>query len=176
MSIEDSIDKLENKGCRDVKLFYATVRDLVSRVGYTRFGQNFFGIEEKFVGVRKSPEEFLRLVRKRPNLRNVTFIEVFTAPDRSVLRALTGYSDLKEFLDGNFSYYAIGCTSNLGCEFEPIVREKVLDANKRRIAQLDFSNSRLTRVGEHYFFTLSSLYGLVKDAKPFLKPHFDYKC
>ncbi|MFH1332048.1 MAG: hypothetical protein ABIH63_02065 [archaeon] len=176
MNLEENIEKLENKNCMAVKLFYDTVRNLVSRVGYTRLGQNFFGIEKEFVGVRKSPEEFLRLVRKRPNLRNVTFIEVFTAPDKTVLRALTGYSDLQEFLDKHFSYYAIGCTSNLGCGFEPIVREKVLDADKRRIAQLDFDNCRLTKVGEHYFFTLSSLYELVKDAKPFLRPHFDYKC
>jgi hypothetical protein len=192
MGLEEDILGLDLGNLRDASLFYSTVSTILAKMGFSHSYNHFFGVDDKFYAFRKDFDSFSRLLNKRCNLRGLSFIEVFEGNGisehglvgksgtdgfvNSKVRVMTGYSDVNDLVEKRFAYYAIGSNSSLGADLPVKVRDRVLDVDKKRTAQLDFNDGFLTKVGSNHFFTLVSLYKTSEGTKPHIMPNLAFKC
>lgn len=176
MGIEEDVKRFEFGGLRDARLFYSTVHALLSNIGFDHAFENYFCVGKSYVGVRGCFEEFSKLLSHESNSKDVTFVEIFKGFDGSSVDAVTSFRNIKAFKGKLFDCYLICSNSTLGSRLEVRVRDRLLDEDKNNLLRLDCGDGCLTRVGRNYFFTLMSLFQLVERSKPFLSPHYAYKC
>lgn len=175
MTLEEDVFKFEFFGVRDAKLFYATVGGILSKLCFTTHFEHYFGVKGDFIIVRKNFWDFRKLFSSKGTFKDLNFRQVFKGIDGSEVKAMTGYPDVNAFKKGIFSYYAIGCTSNLGSKLPLLERANVPNLDKWRVTNEDFDHGFLTKIGSHYFFTLLSLYKVAEESKPVLRPHYAYQ-
>lgn len=180
MSLDDNVMKLEFSGLRDAKLFYSTVRSILTKVGFNPSHVHYFCYGNRRVFVRKNFEGISRLLKDGLKLGGIQFVELFQGYGAAHAKVLTCYDNADDLKNHNFSYYAIASTSNLGSSLPIKTREGIQHVDKRKAAKCDFNDGMITKIGDYHFFTVLSLYETVFNRKLVpqfvIRPNLEFKC
>ncbi len=163
MDLERDIGLIESAKSKSAPLFYDAVDAVLGNAGFILSNNAYVLFKDKTVNVT-SDSGLKELIASPKDLDDIKFMELFLRTDDiCLIGAFTTYKGMDDFLGKTFDKYALACNMPI---MNVMVQERdsIFDRDGTYFAARDFDRGMITKVGSHYYFTLTSLIYAITDS------------